>query len=77
MLYDCEIEGCTNKTEDFLCAYHERESKNENMQIVVCYNCNKILKLESRIMKEPRYKFVKDCMKCRKKADETFDDMIS
>lgn len=64
MLYDCEIEGCTNKTEDFLCAYHEIEAKNENMQITICETCNKIIQITRRKPSEARYIFVIDCMRC-------------
>lgn len=64
MQFDCEIEGCGNKTENFLCTFHETETKNENMQIIICNNCNKILKAERRKPAEARYKFVKDCMRC-------------
>jgi hypothetical protein len=62
--YNCEIEGCMNMTEDFLCAFHETEAKNENMQVVVCETCNKIIQINRKKLTDPRYSFVKDCMRC-------------
>lgn len=64
MEYSCEIEGCTNKTNNFLCEYHELEAKNENMQIEICEGCNKILSIKRRIPTQPRYIFAIDCMRC-------------
>jgi len=64
MIYDCEIENCTNKTEDFLCTFHELEAKNENMQIVICGVCNKIVEIKRRTRSEARYIFVTGCMRC-------------
>ena len=70
MTYDCEIDKCMNKTNGFLCEVHEEQALDETNRIIVCENCNKILGIEDRkeektLRKLPRYRFVKDCMRCR------------
>jgi len=65
MAYDCEIEGCVNKTDGFLCEPHEDQALDESNSIEVCERCNKILKIKKREKDGPRYTFVTNCMWCR------------
>lgn len=67
-LYDCEIEGCINKTEGYLCEFHSKQAQDETNQVWVCETCNKIIKIVKRESPEiPRYYMVKDCMRCRQR----------
>lgn len=69
-IYDCEIEGCTNKTDGFLCETHSNQAQNENMQIVVCDKCNKIIAIRRRKRKDKRYFFVRECILCESQTDQ-------
>jgi len=70
MTYDCEINGCVNKTDGFLCEPHQDQAVKETNIIVVCENCNKILSIKERKDRlGPRYEFVKDCMRCRPETE--------
>lgn len=62
--FDCEIEGCLNKTNGFLCEVHSGEALLEFNKIVICDGCNKIIRIEKRKNKEKRYHFIKECMGC-------------
>ncbi len=75
MKYDCEIEGCNNKTDDYLCSIHKKEAERGDMKIIYCNNCGKILKIVPKKLdqKDSGYESVKFCMRCKKKADEFFD----
>jgi len=56
MQYDCEIENCMGKTNEFLCEEHNWQANNENMQVIICEECLKILRMQRRKTKlEPRY----------------------
>lgn len=69
-MYDCEIEGCANKTDGYLCEHHTNQAQDESYQVWVCENCNKIIKIvKKKSPKIPRYSMVKDCMRCRQKED--------
>lgn len=65
--YDCEIEGCTNKTEGYLCDYHLKEALlDKEVVITICDTCLKILKIEKKPGYDgDRYVIAKDCMRCR------------
>lgn len=65
-MYDCEIEGCVNKTDGYLCEYHAKEILDDNKFIVICNLCNKIMQIKDKEFPEfPRYIIAEDCMRCR------------
>lgn len=64
-MYDCEIEGCANKTDGYLCEFHVREAFRDEKKIVVCEKCDKIIQILDRPNGAPKYDIVKDCMVCR------------
>jgi len=74
-VWDCEIEGCVNKTDGFLCETHQDKALVQANIIVVCEQCNKITKIkepkegDDMQGKRPRYEFVTDCMRCRPQTD--------
>ena len=66
--YDCEIEGCNNKTEEYLCERHAEEIKRNYVRVTFGKNCNKILAVEEVlgvIIVKQKYIITKDCMRCR------------
>jgi len=71
--YDCEIEGCVEKTDGFLCENHAEEAQDEDMKLIVCANCLKMLRIEKRNKVKQKYEFVEDCMRCRRiQIDDNF-----
>ena len=70
MQYNCEIEGCMEMTDGYLCEHHSTEALKRNMQITICDNCNKIVAIKEGHDK-PRYLFVKDCMRCRQREESS------
>jgi len=66
--YNCEIEGCMEMTDGYLCESHSTEALKRNMQITICDACNTIIAIKEGNDK-PRYLFVKDCMRCRQREE--------
>ena len=77
MEYDCEIEGCFNKTNYYLCEYHQREASREDVKITYCRRCYKILNIAPRkVGIEASYESVEICIRCKDIIDSEFNKLF-
>ena len=63
MIYDCEVEGCFEKTDGYLCKKHAREAEEGN--VVTCGFCGRIKRIEPSMDGKQKIIYEKNCLRCK------------
>ena len=62
----CEIEGCTDTTDNFLCEKHRKLAESKNAKFKICKHCNVIIAVWiNNTIEKNRYTFIEECETCK------------
>ena len=60
----CEINGCNQTTDTFLCIRHQEMAQMKNAVFKICNGCNCIVNIEIKIKPKGKHVFVDKCETC-------------
>ena len=60
----CEISGCNQSTDTYLCKGHQEKAEMKNAVFKVCNGCNSIVNIEIKIKPKNKHIFVEECELC-------------
>ena len=60
----CEINGCHESTDTYLCTMHQEKAEMKNAVFKICNGCGCIVNIEIKISPKNKHTFVEKCELC-------------